>query len=175
MNDTLEYIGTLSRAKGFRGEIILKDTQKGIKTITPGSELLIGYSKNFAKRYQLKLFSSKQKYSILSVEGYESEESINSLLEKAVFTERSNINAEKKDQPTLTEDIIGVTVFDNNSNETIGTVVDIIYAPGNDVWVIEPVDDLPDILFPAVSEFVHKFDKNNNSVTITLPDGIRDL
>lgn len=171
--DSLEYIGTLSRTKGFRGDLVIKDLQKGIKTIESGSEILIGYSKNFAQKQVLKKFSTRGQYPTLCLRGIETDDKASQFIEKAAFTDRKNINVESEGQPTLTEDIIGTEVYIDN-DELLGTVVDIIYTPANEVWVIER-ESGNDIPFPAVADFIIKHDNRNKKVWVTIPDGLDEL
>jgi 16S rRNA processing protein RimM len=172
-SDTLEYIGTLSKTKGFRGDMIVKDLQKGIQTIESGSEILVGFSKNFAKKQILKKFSTRGQYPVMCFRGFESDVKAQQFIEKAVFTDRSNINVESHGQPTLTEDIIGTEVF-ASEEELIGVIVDIFYTPANEVWVIER-EEGNDITFPAVADFILRHDYQNKKVWVSMPDGLDEI
>jgi len=169
----LEYIGTVSKTKGFRGDMLLKDVQKGVTTLAKSCKLYIGYSPSFVEPAELARFVRKNRSTIIAFKGILSESQAAKYLELAVFTERHNINPDKNKEVHLTEDIIGTDTFDAVTNSYIGTIVEIIYAPANDVWVIETNEK--DILFPAVKNFIKKHNLDEKKVWINLPDGIKEL
>jgi 16S rRNA processing protein RimM len=54
-------------------------------------------------------------------------------------------------------DVIGCEVHDAESDRRLGTIVDVVRYPANDVYLIR-TDDGKDVLFPAVNEFVRSID-----------------
>ncbi|GAB5465144.1 MAG: hypothetical protein Kapaf2KO_05800 [Candidatus Kapaibacteriales bacterium] len=166
----MEYIGTFSKSKGFRGELLLKDVQVGIETIEKGSIVKVGFSEKFSQSIKLEYFKSKKSATVLKLSGYNNENETFQLIGKAAFTDRSNIN--KKVNSHITEDIIGVEIFDNGDN--IGTIVDVVYTQSSEIWTIEK-NDGGEFSLPNVDEFVLSLDLNNKKAEVRLPEGLLEL
>lgn len=85
----------------------------------------------------------------------------------------------KEDQPDLKEgsyyyyQILNSDVFDNQTKEKLGTVVD-IEAPGaNDIWEIKPVFG-KNFWIPNIKSVVKKVDPDNHAIYVELIEGLRD-
>jgi len=61
-------------------------------------------------------------------------------------------------------DLIGCDVFDEGGVK-IGRVTDVQQYPANDVYVIR-TDDIEEVLFPAVTEFVKEVDAENRKIIV---------
>lgn len=69
--------------------------------------------------------------------------------------------------------ILNNDVFDNQTKEKIGTVVD-IEAPGaNDIWEIKPITG-KNFWIPNIKSVVKKVDTDNHAIYVELIEGLRD-
>jgi len=81
------------------------------------------------------------------------------------------------DRPTLeageiyVQDLIGLQVFDQRTQELVGSVVSIIPA-GNDLLEVQSQADQPTVLIPLVREIVPVMDLDNKRIEITPPPGL---
>ena len=70
------------------------------------------------------------------------------------------------------EEIIGCKVFDVNTNEFYGNIVDVSPTGANDIWHIK--NDGNEFLFPSVPHFVDNVDIIGENIYINPPKGIFD-
>ncbi len=66
-------------------------------------------------------------------------------------------------------DVIGLTVVDEQGSP-IGTVKEVLKLPAHDVYVIQRQG--PDVLLPAVREFVRGIDMKSRTMTVRLIEGM---
>jgi 16S rRNA processing protein RimM len=166
-----QYLGTISSSKGFKGQIELKDVPEGIDKIAENSEMLVGFSIKFAKEFTLATFSKKGRKASLKLKEINSDSAVISIKEHGVFTRNENLITEEKD--TLTDDLIGLKVFDVVSNANIGNIIDVWYLPGNDVWLVET--EKGNLPLPVTDEVIKDVDMGNLLVTVNIIDGLWDL
>jgi 16S rRNA processing protein RimM len=85
----------------------------------------------------------------------------------------------EEDRPELDEDefyydeLVGLRVFDSDSDEEIGTVTSIFEGAGTETLEIRLSDRK--ILFPVVKEYINNVDLNAGTMTITIPPGLMDI
>jgi 16S rRNA processing protein RimM len=72
------------------------------------------------------------------------------------------------------DDIIGLSVEDEENGEYLGVVVEIFPTGGNDIYVVKTPEGSTKML-PAVKEIVRLVDLDRGVITVTLPEGLWDL
>jgi 16S rRNA processing protein RimM len=70
------------------------------------------------------------------------------------------------------EEIIGCSVFCNETGKNLGVVTDVIPLPANDVWQIS--NDGKDYLIPAIDDVIVSVDVANDKIIINQLKGIFD-
>ncbi len=70
------------------------------------------------------------------------------------------------------EEIIGCTVYCNESGESLGKVTDVIPLPANDVWQV--TNNGKDYLVPAIDDVIVSVDVANDKIIINQLKGIFD-
>ncbi len=90
---------------------------------------------------------------------------------------RGKIVSVNKDEVSLDEgqyfisDLIGLEVFDTESNSVAGKISDVLNLPANDAYVVQ--DGSLEYMIPVVKEFVLGVDLEAGRVTVKLIPGMR--
>lgn len=169
--DDVEYIGTISGSRGFKGEIILKDVPLGFDTVNSNSTILIGFSPNFSSQFKLLSFNRNKKKAIIKVETIQNESDVEKIKEKGVFVDKKELI--RKEENKLRNEIIDCKVYDSSNGELLGNVVDIWYMPGNDVWVVKT--DKGELPLPVTEEVILNVDIEKERIEVNIIDGLWDL
>lgn len=170
MNEELEYIGTIAGSKGFKGEMIISDVPVGIENLKKSCKIGIGYSAKFVKFYTLNAWRYNKKKSSLKLEEIKNENDVKKIMEKGVFVSKSDITTE---EIGLTDEIIGCKVFDFESGEELGKIVDVWYLPANNVWLLRMKDgNLP---LPVIDDVIKEVDLEKEIIKVHLIPGLIDI
>ncbi|MBR5479692.1 MAG: 16S rRNA processing protein RimM [Clostridia bacterium] len=95
----------------------------------------------------------------------------------AAMALRGKIISVNKDEVELDEgqyfisDLIGLEVFDTESDSVAGKVVDVLNLPANDAYVVRDGD--LEYMIPVVKEFVLNVDLASGRITVKLIPGMR--
>lgn len=167
----LLYIGTISSVKGLDGSVILSDIPRGIKKIPLGSNVFIGFSEKFAKKFTLTKWIKLTNHSMIAMQEIPTPELAEQYKEQGVFIEKALLkkNAGNK----IDNELIGFKAYDANTNELIGEVTDLWFMPAGEVWIITGKDG--EYTVPAVDEFISKYDEKNRKFQVKLLEGMRNL
>lgn len=168
--EELQYIGTISGTKGFKGEMELKDIPEGINKLASNSRIFIGFSPAFTNEFILNSFQKKSKSGKISAEEIRSDKDAKEFLERGVFVERKNILLENKSQ--LTDDIVGLEVYDEKQS-FVGVVKEVWYLPGNDVFYTKTAEGFLPI--PVINDVVQEINLKLGRINVNMIDGLWDL
>ncbi len=72
------------------------------------------------------------------------------------------------------DDIIGLSVKEEESGETLGSVIEVFRTGGNDIYVVETPEGSKKML-PAVREVVRLVDLDRGIISVRLLEGLWDL
>lgn len=170
MNEELEYIGTITGIKGYKGELTVSDVPVGIENLKDNCKVGIGYSSKFVKFYSLQKWKYNKKRSHLILKEIDSEEKAKALGEKGIFVEKNSIYTK---EIALTDEIIGCKVFDIHSGEELGKIVDVWYLPGNDVWQMRMSDGL--LALPVIDDVIKEVDIENEIIKVNIINGLMSI
>ncbi|MBE6740279.1 MAG: 16S rRNA processing protein RimM [Ruminococcaceae bacterium] len=81
-------------------------------------------------------------------------------------------DAKLNDGQYFIDEIIGSKIYDGDTNEFYGTLVDVSNTGANDIWQIKNGDK--EFLFPSVPHFVKSIDIEKEVIYILPPKGIFD-
>jgi len=165
----MEYIGTITKARGFKGDMFLSDVPKEIEIISNEAEVIVGYSSAFGKKFIIESFNKKEKNAIVKFKEINSDETVLKLKEQGVFTDKINIIIEK-DKKALIDDIIGCEVYDNDDNTYVGNIIDVWYLPGNDVYYVKTKKG--NIPLPVIDEVIIRTEFENDKVYVHFIEGL---
>ncbi len=107
---------------------------------------------------------------IAKLKGYDSIEAAETLRNKIVYVNRSQMNLEEG--AYLIQDLIGCSVFDIDNGALLGKICDVSKTGANDVWHIE--NGGKEYLIPKIADIVKQVDIDNEKVIIKPIKGIFD-
>lgn len=170
MTKELEYIGTISGSKGFKGEMQVSDVPVGIENLRSGCKIAVGYSSKFTKSYTLESWKYGKKKSNLKLVEIKNENDVKAIVERGIFVSKEDIITKEL---ALTDEIIGCNVFDFETGEELGKIVDVWYLPANDVWLLKMKDgNLP---LPVIDDVIKNVDIKNEKILVNLIPGLIDI
>lgn len=168
----MEYIGTITKARGFKGDMFISDVPNEIQEIKKGAELIVGYSSQFGKNFTIQSFNKKGKNATVKFNEINSDTDVIRLKEQGIFTDKSYINIDK-DKNALIDEIVGCQVVDNDTKEIIGKIIEVWYLPGNDVYYTRtPKGNIP---IPVIDDVIKKTDLINDKIYVHFIDGLWTL
>ncbi len=166
----LKLIGRII-AISKKQEYILTDVPKFIPQLDEGTEVYIGFSEKFSKKYIISVWGKNNSNVHFKVEKIPlGNDKIT--VEMGVFIDEKKLNilVEKKIDEV---GYFGFKVIDASTNKLIGEVVDIWHQPANDIYEVKTENGYLPI--PAVNQIIKKIDKKNKKIYIKLIDGLLDL
>ena len=106
---------------------------------------------------------------LVSFEGFDDIQNLIRLKGKIVYISRDDAVLEEGQYYIV--DLIGLKAIDSETGDIIGTVVDIMTRPANNVYVIKGKSP-QEILVPAVDEFVKDINIENGYIKFRLIEGM---
>jgi 16S rRNA processing protein RimM len=170
--NNFKYLGIISSVNFEKNHIILADFPKNLPNIDFAFEVKVGFSLNFSQNYSAIGMINHKKYLQIDIKESLKSQTIEFFARKAVFTDFDNL-LKKDKELLLPEDILGMKVFDIQTNELIGTIKDVLLNPANQVWIVE--NDEYELPIPYTPNVVLKVDLNTKTVFIEMIDGLLDL
>ena len=161
----LVNIGRICSAVGLRGEVKLTGDSDNLKE---GKVLLLRRGKQeieakcAAARYQ-------KHNAVIKLEGVTDRNAAEELVGYEVFLRAADLDELPPGQHYV-RDIIGYAVYDRASNETIGTLRDVIQNTAQNVLDIETPDGRQ-IMIPAVDAFMRGIDDEKELIEVELIPG----
>jgi 16S rRNA processing protein RimM len=164
-------LGTIVTTRGYDGTLWLTDIPFKIKSINIDTEIFIGFSEQFSKKYILKSIKFSDKGAELSIVNISSNEISRQFKEMAVFIDEANIiKTQGKFNPNK---IIGCKVINFKNAELLGEITEVWELPANDVWVC--INGKKELLLPVIDEVIIDIDLRKKIIKVNLIDGLEDL
>ncbi len=107
---------------------------------------------------------------IMHVEGVNTYEAAEALKNKVIYLDREDV--ELPDDLVFIQDIIGLSVFDERTGETIGILKDVNQGAGHDLYIIKREDGKKDALIPACKPFLKSVDIEKGIITVETIEGL---
>lgn len=101
---------------------------------------------------------------IMKIKGVDTVEDAQSMRNKVIYMNRDDVELE--DGSYFIQDLIGLEVFDADTNAFYGTLVDVLETGANDVYTIRNEELHKEYLIPAIPDVVISTDIKNNKMTI---------
>lgn len=170
--NNFKYLGIISSVNFDKNHIILADFPKNLPNIDFNFEIKVGFSLNFSQNYSAISMINHKKYLQIEIKENLKSQNTEFFVRKAVYTDFENLM--KKDRDILLpEDILGISIFNVENNELIGTVKDVLLNPANQVWIVE--NDEYELPIPNTPNVVKKIDMQKKVAYIEIIDGLLDL
>ncbi len=182
---SLVFIGKITRPHGIRGEVCAQYYAESYDYFKK-NQVFLKAGKLPPKPCTVKNFKEQGNLLILKIEGINSRtdaelyRNYDLVIEESVLTDSDldAMNAGMQDEDAKQEGyapylhhIVGSTAFVGSND--IGTIDEIAFPAGQEIWFIRK--DGQEILFPAVSEFIERYDLGNKAVYLCPPEGLLEI
>ena len=155
--------GRLVTTHGIRGELKLQpwcdsaEFAKKIKTLYMDGEPLKINSRKIHKNALL-----------IAIDGVDTVEKAKFLVGKVLYFKRED--APLPANSYFIADLIGLEVFDNRTESTIGKITDVLQRPASDVYIIS--DGEKEILIPAAGNFIDSVNIEDKLMKVNTIEGM---
>lgn len=177
--NSLIFIGKITRPHGISGELCAQYYAESYEYLKK-NQVLLKTGKLPAKSCIIRSYKEQGNILILKIEGINSRteaelyRNYDLVIEENVLTNNDlqalNENEETENTPYLHQ-IIGCTAF--VGTEPIGIIDEISFPAGQEIWFIHK--EKQEILFPAVSVFIDRYDLKNQAVYLNPPAGLLEI
>lgn len=166
------YCGTIVAVKGYEGSMVVSDLQMDVPALQEGMTVNIGYSEQFSREFKIFEWRQSKLKSIMKLVNIETTESAKELKEMGVFANKEDLKEIDKDYVPL-DDIIDCEIFNIETGDKIGVILEVWDTPANKVWLIE--HDNREVVIPVIEQVVRSIDIEKKRVEIQLIDGMLDI
>jgi 16S rRNA processing protein RimM len=167
--DELVCIGVIARARGVTGELEVKPLGGTAERLETGSTVFLEKKEGDPPRpFRVTGVRKLNDRLGLTLDGVTTVEAARRLARESIMVDVAWL-------PDLPEghyyhyQIVGLTVVDSDG-ETLGEIVEILSAGGNDVYVICKEEN--EILLPATDKVVVEIDLSAGRMTVNVPPGL---
>lgn len=167
-----EYVGVIGRTHGLDGTVVLQDTVGLSISLPAGSEVGIGFSREFARTFVVRDFHEASREPRLSVRGIDSAEAASAIIDQAVYVRADAVRTSNTDRYAV-GDIEGCHV-ETEEGETLGTISEVWLMPANDVWVVARPDGST-IPLPVIDDVIRTVNLAERRITVHVLPGLTDL
>lgn len=164
-------VGVIVKTKGYKGEMVLSEVPKAIESVSDDIDVKIGYSEQFSRKYRLTQLKRYQKNAVIKLKEITSDDNGNKLREYGVFVLKTDINRRKNTY--IDHELAHCKVYDFETGDLLGEIVDVMELPANDVWVMR-TDEL-EIPLPVIDQVIKSVDIEKKEIRITMMDGLMEL
>lgn len=171
--DELLLVGRVLRAHGVRGEMKLLPETDDPERFADLETIYLGPRPETAEAWPVTSVrfqqSKKGTLVVVRLEGVETPEDVAALRGRAVYALAADLPPLAEDEVFL-HDLIGLAVA-TESGEAVGEVKDVLQMPAHDTLLVAR-DTLPDVMIPAVPEFIVAVDLEAERIVIRPIEGL---
>lgn len=177
--NSLIFIGKITRPHGISGELCAQYYAESYEYFKK-NQVFLKIGKLPVKPCFVRSYKEQGNILILKIEGINSRteaelyRNYDLVIEESALTDNDlqaiNENEETETSPYLHQ-IIGCTAF--VGTEPIGIIDEISFPAGQEIWFIHKGKQ--EILFPAVSDFIDRYDLKNQAVYLNPPAGLLEI
>lgn len=177
--NSLIFIGKITRPHGISGELCAQYYAESYEYLKK-NQVFLKIGKLPAKPCLVRSYKERGNILILKIEGINSRteaelyRNYDLVIEENALTDNDlqvmNENEEAENAPYLHQ-IIGCTAF--AGTEPLGIIDEISFPAGQEIWFIHKGKQ--EILFPAVSDFIDRYDLENQAVYLNPPAGLLEI
>lgn len=164
-------IGMITGPVGIRGEVKIKSYAEDPSRFRKIKEIGLRMDGKDAGDYAIEHVRSSGGMVVVKLAGVDDRNAAELLRNAEVFMDRADLEPLGPGEHYI-RDLIGMTVVDDKSGETVGTLGDVLTDRPQDIYVIKAVDG-SEFMLPAVPEFVRGIDDDLRVIRVRLIEGIR--
>lgn len=163
-------IGKIINTHGIKGEVKVKSHSDFTDIrFQPGESVMIERQNGTALELKIASYRMHKGLHMLTFEGINNINDIEYLKGETLLQERDHEEIELGEHEFYYSDIIGCTVF--NEDTPIGRVIEIFETGANDVWVVKGDKEY---LIPYIADVVKEIDVEGRRIQITPMEGLLD-
>ena len=162
-------VGKIVSTHGLKGDVKVDPWCDDEEFLCEFEELYL----DSAGKEKIKVLSAKVHKNIvlMRLDSVDSIEKAELLRGKVLFMDRTDVELAEGEH--FIQDILGLSVFDVDTNRCYGKVTDVLKTGANDVYQVTS-DDGKDYLIPVIDEVICEVDVDNNFMKIRPLKGIFD-
>ena len=160
-------IGKIVNAVALRGEVKVYN-YSGYKERYEELDRIIVDNKN----YKIEKVRYQQQMVILKLAGVNDRNAAEAMKNKDVFITEDDLQ-ELPEDTFYIRDLLGLPVFNADTDEKIGTLKDVLQPSSQDIYVVKRPEG-SDVLIPAVSEFLKEVNVEEGFIKVHLIEGMLD-
>jgi 16S rRNA processing protein RimM len=168
INEYLEC-GQITRAHGINGAMVVSPFCDSYEVFAQIKTLYLKKGNEYSP-LKVKKCSPYKNSAIVIVEGITTPEEVTKMRMEYVYAHRNDILKDEGD--FFIADLIGLCVYDANTNECYGTLKDVANQGAQDLYVIKR-ENKQDAYIPAIKEFVKEISLEKG-IFITPIEGMLD-
>ena len=160
-------IAKISSLYGLHGAVKLTPLSRYFEDYINYKHFMMGSSRSDLEEIILDEIMGFGKKRIFKFNGFNSVNDAKNIKGKIIYKKVS------KDEKInlISEDILGWDIIDS-LGEKVGTLINIMWLPNNDVYIIKNGDK--EYLIPVIEEIIKKVDYDKKEININLIDGLID-
>ncbi|KRG09979.1 ribosome maturation factor RimM [Staphylococcus sp. NAM3COL9] len=163
-------VGKIVNTHGIKGEVKIKSNSDFTdKRFQPGEIVEIARKDKAPLKFKIASYRMHKGLHMLTFEGINNINDIEYLKGETLLQERDHEEIELGEHEFYYSDIIGCTVF--NEDTPIGRVIEIFETGANDVWVVKGDKEY---LIPYIADVVKEIDVEGRRIQITPMEGLLD-
>lgn len=166
------HIGRVANTHGVNGFIKVLPTTDDIKRFEALKNVTLENSKGEDTTYKIKSVKYSGQFVLLKLDGIDSMDDAMLLKRDIIKITRDHAIPLEADENFIC-DLIGLSVFDISGDE-LGPLVDVIQTGANDVYVIDN-GSKHGLMLPAMKQWIHEVNIQENRMVVSLPDGLLEL
>ena len=152
-------IAKVTKTSGLKGDVCLKPLSRYFEKYINEKKLMIGYSVDQSNKVTVEMINGIGKKRKFKFFGFDSLDSAKTIIGKTIFVQTS-LDAKIN---WISKDILNYEVK-NESGNLIGRIIDVIWLPNHDAYIIEKGSD--EYIIPIIPEIIKKVDYNDKSIVI---------
>lgn len=176
--NSLIFIGKITRPHGITGELCAQYYAESYEYFKK-NQVLMKIGKLPAKPCLVRSYKEQGNILILKIEGINSRteaelyRNYDLVIEEKALTDNDLqvMNENEEEITPYLHQIIGCTAF--VGTDPIGIIDEISFPAGQEIWFIHKGKQ--EILFPAVSDFIERYDLENQAVYLNPPAGLLEI
>ena len=160
-------IAKISSSYGLHGAVKLTPLSRYFEDYINYKHFMMGSSRSDLEEIVLDEIMGFGKKRIFKFNGFNSVNDAKNIKGKIIYKKVS------KDEKInlISEDILGWDIVDS-LGEKVGTLINVMWLPNNDVYIIKNGDK--EYLIPVIEEIIKKVDYDKKEININLIDGLID-
>lgn len=161
-------IGRIVAVQGLKGEV-------RVEPWCDSGEFLCGFDTLYFDKGKTPVDISRSRVQknivIMKIDGVDTPEQAQNIRNRILYMDREDVELEEG--AYFVQDLIGLTVIDNDSGEDYGKLCEVSFTGANDVYHIKGEDGRIRLI-PAIPDVVITTDITNGIMKIHVPEGLFD-